>query len=89
MLGETAAQAGQGPRAAEHYADALARARALAMRPLEALCRLGLGEQALRTGDDGSGKEELAEALALLREMDMRYWIARGEAALRGPQPPP
>jgi class 3 adenylate cyclase/tetratricopeptide (TPR) repeat protein len=83
MLAETAARAGQGTRAAEHYADALARARALEMRPLEALCHLGLGELARRTGDGATAKERLTEAVGLLREMDMRYWLAQAEAALR------
>jgi hypothetical protein len=83
MLGETAARAGQGTRAAEHYADACARARALEMRPLEALCQLGLGELARRTGNRGAAKERLVEALGLLRDMDMRYWLAQAEAALR------
>ncbi len=83
MLGETAARAGQGMRAAEHYADACARARALEMRPLEALCQLGLGELARRTGNRGAAKERLVEALGLLRDMDMRYWLAQAEAALR------
>jgi class 3 adenylate cyclase/tetratricopeptide (TPR) repeat protein len=82
MLGETAAQAGKGALAAAHYADALARARALGMRPLEALCRLGLGSLPLRGGDDGA-KAHLTEALGLLREMDMRQWLPQAEAALR------
>ncbi len=83
MLGETAARAGQGTRAAEHYADALARARALEMRPLEALCRLGLGELARGAGDGTAAKERLTEAVGLLREMDMRYWLLQAESALR------
>ena len=83
MLGETAARAGQGTRAAEHYADALARARALEMRPLEALCHLGLGELARGAGDGTAAKERLTEAVGLLREMDMRYWLSQAEAALR------
>jgi class 3 adenylate cyclase/tetratricopeptide (TPR) repeat protein len=83
MQGEVAARAGQGTRAAEHYADARARARALEMRPLEALCQLGLGELARRTGDRGAAKERLTEALESLREMDMRYWLPQAEAALR------
>ncbi len=53
------------------------------MRPLEALCHLGLGELARRTGDRGGAKPELTEAVALLRELDMRYWLTRAEAALR------
>ena len=82
-LGETAARAGQGAKAAEHYADALARARALEMRPLEALCQLGLGEMARRAGDGVAAKERLTEAVGMLREMDMRYWLPQAEAALR------
>ncbi|MGH7399943.1 MAG: adenylate cyclase, partial [Candidatus Rokuibacteriota bacterium] len=83
MLGETATRTGQGTRAAEHYADALARARVLAMRPLAAVCQLGLGELARRAGDGAVAKERLTEAVGLLREMDMRYWLPRAEAALR------
>ena len=83
MLGETAARAGQRAKAAEHYADALARARALEMRPLEALCQLGLGEMARRAGDGVAAKERLTEAVGMLREMDMRYWLPQAEAALR------
>jgi tetratricopeptide (TPR) repeat protein len=83
MAGEVAVRAGQGPRAAEHYIHALARARALQMRPLEALCHLGLGELARRAGDGGGAKPELTEAVALLRELDMSYWLTQAEAALR------
>jgi tetratricopeptide (TPR) repeat protein len=83
MLGESAAQAGQATRAAEHYADGLARARALQMRPLEALCQLGLGELGRGPGDGAVAKERLVRALELLREMDMRYWLPRAEAELR------
>jgi hypothetical protein len=84
MAGEVAARAGQGTRAAEHYADALARARALEMRPLEALCQLGLGELARRAGDGAAATERLIAAVGLLRELDMRYWLGQAEAALRG-----
>ncbi len=83
MAGEVAARAGQGTRAAEHYADALARARALEMRPLEALCQLGLGELARRAGDGAAATERLTAAVGLLRELDMRYWLGQAEAALR------
>jgi hypothetical protein len=53
------------------------------MRPLEALCRLGLGELARRAGDGTAAKERLTEAVGLFREMDMRYWLHQAEAALR------
>jgi hypothetical protein len=83
MRAATAARAGQGARAAEDYAEALARARAVEMRPLEALCHLGLSELARRAGDGGAAKERLTEAVTLLREMDMRYWLIPAEVALR------
>ena len=83
MLGEIAAHAGEASAAEARQADALERARRLGMRPLEALCRLGLGELARRRGG-GDAKEHLAAAVALLREMDMRHWLPRAEAALRG-----
>ena len=83
MAGEVAARAGQGPRAAEHYADALARGRALEMRPAEALCHLGLGELARGAGDGAAVKERLTAAVGRLCEMDMRYWLTQAEAALR------
>jgi class 3 adenylate cyclase/tetratricopeptide (TPR) repeat protein len=83
MLGETTTRAGRGTGATEHYADALARARALEMRPLEALCRLGLGQMAGRAGDCTSAKAHLTEAVGLLREMDMRYWLLQAESVLR------
>ena len=79
----SAARAGQRATAAAHYADALARAGALEMRPLEALCHLGLGELARRAGDGAAAKERLTEAVGLLREMDMRYWLDQAETALR------
>lgn len=61
----------------------LARARALEMRPLEALCHLGLDELARCVGDGTAAKARLTEAVGLLREMDMRYWLPQAEAALR------
>jgi class 3 adenylate cyclase/tetratricopeptide (TPR) repeat protein len=82
MLGEVATQAGEPAVAAEHYTDALGRARALGMRPLEALCRLGLGELALG-GERSDAKQHLTAAVDLLRAMDMRHWLTRAETALR------
>jgi tetratricopeptide (TPR) repeat protein len=64
------------------YADALAAASALGMRPLEALCHLGLGTVARRAGDGAPAKEELTTAVGLLREMDMRHWLAQARAEL-------
>ena len=53
------------------------------MRPLEALCHLGLGELARLAGDGATAKERLTEAVGLLREMDMGYWLSQAEAGLR------
>jgi hypothetical protein len=53
------------------------------MRPLEALCHLGLGEVARRAGDGAAARDRLTAAVGLLRELDMRYWLTQAEAALR------
>lgn len=84
MLGEAAAQSGgaQAVKAEELYAEALAAARTLGMRPLEALCHLGLGSLARRVGDGGQAKDRLIVATTLLREMDMRHWLIQAEEAL-------
>jgi class 3 adenylate cyclase/tetratricopeptide (TPR) repeat protein len=91
MMGEISGRAGQGACAAEHYAGALEQARALGMRPLEALCHLGLGEVARRADDGDAARDRLTAAVGLLRELDMRYWLTQAEAALhdvleRGPR---
>ncbi|MGH7374234.1 MAG: hypothetical protein ACREJY_08420 [Candidatus Rokuibacteriota bacterium] len=84
MLGEAAARSGgaEAVKAAELHAGALASARALGMRPLEALCHLGLGSLARRVGDGGQAKDRLTVATTLLREMDMRHWLIQAEEAL-------
>jgi class 3 adenylate cyclase/tetratricopeptide (TPR) repeat protein len=84
MLGEIHARgdAGEAAAAAGHYGDALERARALGMRPLEALCHLGQGILARRAGQGVEAKERLAEAGRLLRQMDMRYWLVQVEAEM-------
>jgi hypothetical protein len=84
MLGEAASRSGSGEAesAARHYREALSAARALGMRPLEALCHLGLGSLARRIGDGGQAKDRLNAAATLLREMDMRYWLMQAQEAL-------
>jgi hypothetical protein len=84
MLGEIHARgdAGEAAAATGHYGDALERARALGMRPLEALCHLGQGILARRAGQGVEAKERLAEAGRLLRQMDMRYWLVQVEAEM-------
>ena len=84
MLGEIHARgdAGEAAAATGYYGDALERARALGMRPLEALCHLGQGILARRAGQGVEAKERLAEAGRLLRQMDMRYWLVQVEAEM-------
>jgi tetratricopeptide (TPR) repeat protein len=84
MLGEAAAPAPppQAAGAAAHYTAALTSARALGMRPLEALCLLGLGTLARGAGEEPRARERLGEAARLLREMDMRHWLAQAESTL-------
>jgi tetratricopeptide (TPR) repeat protein len=65
-------------RATEALTAALALARQLGMRPLEAHCRLGLAALYRRTGDDRARGEEEA-AVALYRSMRMTSWLRRVE----------
>ena len=81
MLGETLA-CSDAAGAARHYTDALAEARALGMRPLEALCLLGQGLLARRASDRAAAVEPLTAAARMLREMQMRDWLAQAETAL-------
>ena len=79
MLGEALAD----PReAAGHVNAALAEARALGMRPLEARCRLDLGIFAARMGQSDIGREHLDAAERLLDAMGMRYWLSAARSAL-------
>jgi hypothetical protein len=85
MLAEAASRAGGGDAesaAARDYREALTAARTLGMRPLEALCHLGLGSLARRLGDGGQAKDRLTAAASLLREMDMRHWLTQAQEAL-------
>ncbi len=64
------------PEAHDHYHRALDLAEQLGMRPLVAHCHLGLGLL-------DQSREHLAAAATMYREMDMRFWLERAEAALR------
>ena len=65
---------------ADSYRTALESARALGMRPIEALCHLGLAALAEGAGDSAGAREHVARALEMLRAMDMRYWLAQAES---------
>ena len=53
------------------------------MRPLVAHCHLGLGKLYRRTGDRAKAEEHLATATTMYREMGMRFWLEKAEAALK------
>ena len=55
----------------------------LKMRPLIALCRVGLGKLYRRSGDLRLAKEHLNNGVAMMREMEMGLWLERGEAELK------
>ena len=82
LHGEIAAR--RDPAAAEdRYAAALALAEELGMRPLAAMCHLGLGRLHRRAGAGERAAGELAVAFRLFREMDMGFWLEQAEAELR------
>ena len=67
-----------------YYREALALAKELAMRPLEAHCHLGLGTLLTKMGQRAQARAELSAAIELYRAMDMMFWLPQAEAALAG-----
>ena len=49
------------------------------MRPLVAHCHLGFGAFARKTGRKEQAQEHLTTATAMYSEMDMRFWLEKGE----------
>ena len=71
------------PDQAESYLrQALALAKELEGRPLQARCHLGLGTLYRRTGRLEEARAELATSVAMLREMGMAFWLPEAEAEL-------
>jgi tetratricopeptide (TPR) repeat protein len=68
-----------------HYTQALARAKELEMRPLQAHCHLGLGKLYRGFGDGVMAQEHLTTATRMYREMDMGFWLEKAEAELGAP----
>jgi tetratricopeptide (TPR) repeat protein len=66
-----------------HYRQALALAEKLGLRPLLAHCHLGLGKLSRHTGKREQAQEHLTAATAMYRDMDVRFWLAQAEAALK------
>jgi hypothetical protein len=50
------------------------------MRPLVAHCHLGLGKLYRRAGNRAKARDYLTTATTRYREMDMRFWLEKGEA---------
>jgi class 3 adenylate cyclase/tetratricopeptide (TPR) repeat protein len=69
-------------QAEANYWQALALAEELAMRPLQAHCRLGLGTLYLKIRRLEQARAELSTAIELYRAMDMTFWLLQAEAAL-------
>jgi len=81
LLGQVAAAAepADANAAASCYAQGLALAEELGMRPQVAHCHLGLGRLYRRTGDDVKARECLATAATLYREMGMSHYLKQAE----------
>ncbi len=69
-------------QATAHYRQALALAKELGMRPLQAHCHLGLGTLYARTGQREQAHAALSAAIDLYRAMDMTFWLPEAEAVL-------
>ena len=69
--------------AGKHYADSLALAEELGMRPLVAHCHLSLGKLYRRIGQRAQAEEHLRLALVMYREMDMAFWREQAEAKVQ------
>jgi tetratricopeptide (TPR) repeat protein len=69
-------------RAETGYRQAIALAERLGLRPLLARCQLGLGTLFRRSGDRPRAADCLTAAADMLREMDMRLWLARAATEL-------
>jgi len=74
-------------RARGHFAEALALAGELGMRPLIARCQLGLGRLARRLGQVEASETHLTTARALFEEMRMTFWLDRLNLNRVGPTP--
>jgi len=64
------------------YRGALALASELDMRPLAALCHLGMGKLHRKTGLPELAREQLTEAATMLKDMGMNLWLVEAQASL-------
>ena len=47
-------------------------------------CHLGLGKLCRRTGKREQAQDHLRTATTMYRDMDMRFWLEKAEAELKG-----
>jgi tetratricopeptide (TPR) repeat protein len=81
LLGEIASY-GDRPdvtAAESHYANSMALASELGMRPLLAHCHFGLAKLRGRAGDRRA-TDDLSAAMSLFHEMGQRFWLEKAEA---------
>src|SRR5262249_42349065 len=69
-------------QAVAHYRQALALAKELGMRPLQAHCHHGLGTLYATADQREQAHAALTTAIELYRAMDMTFWLPQAEAAL-------
>jgi hypothetical protein len=84
LLGEIAAQ-GESPEAEQAetaYCQALALAKELGMRPLQAHCHRGLGVLYATTGQPEQARPALSTAIAMYQALGMIFWLPETAAAL-------
>jgi tetratricopeptide (TPR) repeat protein len=84
LLGDIAARREplERERAEAYYHQALALAKELGMRPLQAHGHRGLGNLYAEIGRRAEAHAELSAAIDLYRAMDMTFWLPQAEAAL-------
>jgi tetratricopeptide (TPR) repeat protein len=84
LLGDIAARRdpSESMQAEAYYQQALALAKELGMRPLQAHCHLGLGSLYITTGQHEQARAALSTAIELYRAMEMTFWLLQAEAAL-------
>jgi tetratricopeptide (TPR) repeat protein len=84
LLGEIAAQheRSQADQGEAYYDQAIALAEELGIRPLLALCYLGLSTLHYRSGRLEQAHAILSSAIELFQAMQMSFWLARAKAAL-------
>ena len=82
LLGEVGIRRAAPPATAlDAFRSALALASKLDMRPLVALCHLGMGKLHQRRGSPEQTHEHLTTAIEMLRGMGMQLWLEEAEAS--------